>query len=125
MRLLRLKPADEMADGLAGCPFKGTKFTWVTESNEYERWIAASRGEYTVMWNLRRWVHRMRYMCMCCNRSHCSFNSHILYWIYTQSHLGGELGHAATSVGSKVPEQKLDPQGLVWLCLYASPFGND
>jgi hypothetical protein len=57
MRLLRLKPADEMALGLAGYAFKGAKFTWVTESDEYERWIAASRGEYSIMWNLRRCAH--------------------------------------------------------------------
>ncbi|KAF6262618.1 VID27 cytoplasmic protein-domain-containing protein [Scenedesmus sp. NREL 46B-D3] len=54
VRLLRLKPADEMLEGLAGFAFKSAKFTWVTESNDYERWIAASRGEYTVMWNFRR-----------------------------------------------------------------------
>jgi hypothetical protein len=54
MRLLRLKPADELVEGLGGYAFKKAKFTCVTEGNEYERWIAASRGEYTVMWNLRR-----------------------------------------------------------------------
>lgn len=54
VRLLRLNPDDEMLEGLAGFAFKSAKFTWVTESNEYERWIAASRGEYTVMWNFRR-----------------------------------------------------------------------
>lgn len=59
MRLLRLTPDDEAAAGLAGYAFTDAKFPWVTESNsesDCERWISASRGSYTVVWNFARYV---------------------------------------------------------------------
>ncbi|WIA16865.1 hypothetical protein OEZ85_013796 [Tetradesmus obliquus] len=57
MRMLRLTPDDEAAAGLAGYAFTNAKFPWVTDSNsesDCERWITASRGSYTVMWNFAR-----------------------------------------------------------------------
>ena len=50
-RLLKLKPEDQAL--LKGEPFRQGKFTWVTDSGRYERWIAASCGNYTVLWNFR------------------------------------------------------------------------
>jgi hypothetical protein len=37
-----------------GRPFKNGRFTWVTEGSSQERWIVASCGKYTVIWNFRR-----------------------------------------------------------------------
>eukprot|EP00775_Hariotina_reticulata_P006643 gene6643-6868_t len=51
-RLLRLKPEDKLVTG--GRPFKNGRFTWVTETNSQERWVVASCGKYTVIWNFRR-----------------------------------------------------------------------
>jgi hypothetical protein len=34
--------------------FSRGKLTWVTEADVPERWIAASCGQYTVLWNFRR-----------------------------------------------------------------------
>ena len=51
-RLLRLKAEDVAAVG--GAPLTKGKFTWVTESGREERWIVASCGTYTVLWNFRR-----------------------------------------------------------------------
>ena len=50
-RLLRLKPEDLAHVGSA--PLQKGKFTWVTESGREERWIVASCGNYTVLWNFR------------------------------------------------------------------------
>ena len=50
-RLLRLKPEDLAQVGNA--PLQKGKFTWVTESGREERWIVASCGNYTVLWNFR------------------------------------------------------------------------
>ena len=50
-RLLRLKPEDLAQVGSA--PLQKGKFTWVTESGREERWIVASCGNYTVLWNFR------------------------------------------------------------------------
>ena len=50
-RLLRLKPEDLAQVGAA--PLQKGKFTWVTESGREERWIVASCGNYTVLWNFR------------------------------------------------------------------------
>jgi hypothetical protein len=54
MRPLRLTPADQLREGLGGHASKHAKFTWVTKQGKYERWIAASKGDYTVIWNVRR-----------------------------------------------------------------------
>lgn len=51
-RLLRLKPEDVLLTG--GKPLRGGKFTWVTEQGRQERWIVASCGNYSVIWNFRR-----------------------------------------------------------------------
>jgi hypothetical protein len=51
-RLLRLKPEDVLLTG--GKPLRGGKFTWVTEQGRQERWIVASCGNYSVVWNFRR-----------------------------------------------------------------------
>eukprot|EP00879_Flechtneria_rotunda_P026492 GHRR01028249.1.p1 GENE.GHRR01028249.1~~GHRR01028249.1.p1 ORF type:complete len:452 (+),score=188.52 GHRR01028249.1:1096-2451(+) len=51
-RLLRLKPEDRLVTG--GKPFKNGRFTWVTEAASQERWVVASCGKYTVIWNFRR-----------------------------------------------------------------------
>lgn len=50
-RLLRLKPEDQPL--LVGAPLRQGKFTWVTEAGREERWIVASCGNYTVLWNFR------------------------------------------------------------------------
>ena len=50
-RLLKLKPEDQAL--LKGEPLRQGKFTWVTESGRYERWIAASCSNYTILWNFR------------------------------------------------------------------------
>ena len=50
-RLLRLKPEDLALVGSA--PLQKGKFTWVTESGREERWIVASCGTFTVLWNFR------------------------------------------------------------------------
>ena len=52
-RLLRLKPEDMAKVG--GAPLRTGRFTWVTEAGRQERWIVASVGSYTVLWNFR-WV---------------------------------------------------------------------
>lgn len=50
-RLLRLKPEDVEKVGQA--PLQKGKFTWVTESGREERWIVATCGQFTVLWNFR------------------------------------------------------------------------
>lgn len=50
-RLLRLKPEDVAVVRTA--PLTMGKFTWVTEAGRQERWIVASCGNYTVLWNFR------------------------------------------------------------------------
>ena len=50
-RLLRLKAEDVELVGSA--PLQKGKFTWITESGREERWIVASCGNYTVLWNFR------------------------------------------------------------------------
>ena len=50
-RLLRLKPADVALTG--GAPLEKGHFTWITERGRQERWIVASCGNYTVLWNFR------------------------------------------------------------------------
>ena len=64
-RLLRLKPEDALAT--RGAPLAKGKFTWVTEAGREERWIVATCGNYTVLWNFRselvpgsRLVHRTK-----------------------------------------------------------------
>ncbi|GMH32189.1 hypothetical protein BSKO_00023 [Bryopsis sp. KO-2023] len=51
-KLLRLKPEDQAVVGQH--PFKNAKFTFVTEANRQERWIVASCGSYTILWNFRK-----------------------------------------------------------------------
>ena len=48
-RLLRLKAEDQPL--LQGAPLRQGKFTWVTEAGRDERWIVASCGNHTVLWN--------------------------------------------------------------------------
>jgi len=50
-RLLRLRPADVALTG--GAPLEKAHFTWITERGRQERWIVASCGNYTVLWNFR------------------------------------------------------------------------
>ncbi len=50
-RLLRLRPED--AAKVGGAPMRQGKFTWVTEAGRQERWIVASCGNHTVLWNFR------------------------------------------------------------------------
>lgn len=51
-RLLRLKAEDQAKTGVAS--LKGGKFTWITEAGRQERWIVASCGAFTVLFNFRR-----------------------------------------------------------------------
>mmetsp|Transcript_1482 Transcript_1482/g.3251 ORF Transcript_1482/g.3251 Transcript_1482/m.3251 type:complete len:563 (-) Transcript_1482:307-1995(-) len=51
-RLLRLKPEDVARTG--NKPFRKGKLTWVTESGHSERWIVASCGKYSVVWNFAK-----------------------------------------------------------------------
>eukprot|EP00887_Chlorella_sp_A99_P003933 scaffold11.g3933.t1 len=50
-RLLRLKLED--AGLTRGAPLEKGHFTWVTQRGQQERWIVASCGNYTVLWNFR------------------------------------------------------------------------
>jgi hypothetical protein len=36
-----------------GAPLEKARFTWITERGRQERWIVASCGNYTVLWNFR------------------------------------------------------------------------
>jgi hypothetical protein len=51
-RLLRLKAEDQAKVGRA--PLQKGKFTWITEAGRQERWIVASCGAFTVLWNFRQ-----------------------------------------------------------------------
>ena len=51
-RLLKLKPED--AAKAKGAPLVKGKFTWVTEQGKQERWIVASCGTYSILFNFRR-----------------------------------------------------------------------
>ena len=51
-RLLKLKPED--AARARGAPLLKGKFTWVTEDGKQERWIVASCGNYSILFNFRR-----------------------------------------------------------------------
>lgn len=48
-KMLQLKPEDEMLIG--DKPFRNAKFTWITEQGKRERWVVASCGPYSVVWN--------------------------------------------------------------------------
>lgn len=50
-RLLRLKAEDVALTG--GAPLEKGHFTWVTDQGRQERWIVASCGNFTVLWNFR------------------------------------------------------------------------
>ncbi|KAK9847377.1 hypothetical protein WJX84_005979 [Apatococcus fuscideae] len=41
-------------DGQMGHPLQHGKFSWVTEGGKQERWIVASCGGYTVLWNFKK-----------------------------------------------------------------------
>uniref|UniRef100_A0A7S1T8S4 Vacuolar import/degradation Vid27 C-terminal domain-containing protein n=1 Tax=Tetraselmis chuii TaxID=63592 RepID=A0A7S1T8S4_9CHLO len=49
-RLLRLKPEDWQLAG-KGAKLEKGKFTWITEQGKQERWIVASCGNFSVLWN--------------------------------------------------------------------------
>lgn len=51
-RLLRLSPFDNAKAN--GAPLEKAHFTWITEKNEQERWVVASCGKYTALWNFRQ-----------------------------------------------------------------------
>lgn len=51
-RLLRLKPEDVSRTG--GKPLVKGKFSWITESGHAERWIVASCGKFSVIWNFAK-----------------------------------------------------------------------
>ncbi|KAG2485820.1 hypothetical protein HYH03_015530 [Edaphochlamys debaryana] len=51
-RLLRLKPED--VPKTKGGRFRNAKFTWITEGGHSERWIVASCGCMSVIWNFAR-----------------------------------------------------------------------
>ncbi|KAG1658751.1 hypothetical protein FOA52_000864 [Chlamydomonas sp. UWO 241] len=51
-RLLRLKPEDRARTG--GKPLAKGKFSWITESGTSERWIVASCGANSVIWNFNK-----------------------------------------------------------------------
>lgn len=44
---------DDLAAMQGHKPLAQGKFTWVTESGRQERWIVATCGLYTVLWNFR------------------------------------------------------------------------
>ncbi|EFN59732.1 hypothetical protein CHLNCDRAFT_133326 [Chlorella variabilis] len=50
-RLLRLKTEDVKLTKSA--PLEKGHFTWITEKGRQERWVVASCGNYTVLWNFR------------------------------------------------------------------------
>ena len=47
LQLGRMKARDETS-------LRGGKFTWVTEDGKQERWIVASCGNYSILFNFRR-----------------------------------------------------------------------
>ena len=51
-RLLKLKPEDSVRTGHV--PLKKGRFTFVTEASHQERWIVATCGSYSVLWNFRQ-----------------------------------------------------------------------
>ncbi|KAK3248055.1 hypothetical protein CYMTET_42467 [Cymbomonas tetramitiformis] len=51
-RMLKLDPAD--AQRMHGASFQHARFTWVTEQGKHERFVVASVGGCTVMWNFRQ-----------------------------------------------------------------------
>ena len=50
-RLLKLLPADVARTG--GAPFTKGRFTWITSGDAQERWVAASVGTFSAVWNFR------------------------------------------------------------------------
>ncbi|KAL6753084.1 VID27 cytoplasmic protein-domain-containing protein [Haematococcus lacustris] len=51
-RLLRLRPEDTIRTD--GRPLSKGKFTWITEKGMSERWVAASCGNFSVVWNFTK-----------------------------------------------------------------------
>ncbi len=51
-KLLKLKPEDTIRTGHA--PLRKGRFTFVTEASHQERWIVATCGSYSVLWNFRQ-----------------------------------------------------------------------
>jgi len=52
-RFLQLKPSDAAKAGPSAV-FKKAHFTWITDTGRQERWIAASYGHLSVVYNFRR-----------------------------------------------------------------------
>ncbi|KDD74222.1 VID27 cytoplasmic protein, partial [Helicosporidium sp. ATCC 50920] len=50
-RVLRLRPEDVARTG--GAALEKAHFSWVTDAGRPERWIVASVGNYSVLWNFR------------------------------------------------------------------------
>lgn len=79
-RLLRLKPEDQPL--LQKEPLRQGKFTWVTEAGREERWIVASCGNYTVLWNFRYtalpWQCLTSYFHKCCTVLSCGTYADVL-----------------------------------------------
>ena len=50
-RLLRLRAEDTLLT--SGAPLEKAHFTWVTEYGRSERWIVATCGNFTILWNFR------------------------------------------------------------------------
>ena len=50
-RLLRLLPADVART--RGAPFSKAKFAWITTGDAQERWVSASVGNFSAVWNFR------------------------------------------------------------------------
>ena len=50
-RLLRLRAEDSVMTKSA--PLEKAHFTWVTEHGRKERWIVATCGNFSVIWNFR------------------------------------------------------------------------
>ena len=70
--LLWLKPEDVVLTGSR--PFRDARFTWVTESMPQERWIVASCGAYSVVWNMLRWGTSIRGSQLMLSASQCQLN---------------------------------------------------
>lgn len=80
-RLLRLKPEDVAKVG--GAALSKAKFSWVTEGARQERWIVASVGSYTALWNLRCAV-----TCACSERQGAAQKMHASRSCYICSTVG-------------------------------------
>jgi hypothetical protein len=92
-RLLRLKPEDKLATGSK--PLKNGRFTWVTEAGSQERWIVASCGRHTVIWNFRRCAALrgdISWCCWCCCGMLAAAGQHyeVLACMFARCHAGSQ-----------------------------------